>query len=250
MPREGFSVVGEGEPSVVLLPGWATDGRVFDGVLPGVTAVTTGPLRPEGFGARLAAFLDRAVRRPVTVVGWSLGGFLAAEFARENPDRVRRVVLVGIRRAYPEADVAEVRRSLSADPAGCLSGFYARCFYPSRIPAYRAFRAGLQAAYLREMDGGALREGLSYLAGATLSGGALPGCPVAIVHGEKDVVAPIAEAEGIAREGRNATFHPLPGAAHAAFLEDGFRALIAGGRGRPGAATGGEAPGPGGAADG
>jgi len=187
--------------------------------------VTTGPLRPEGFSRRLAAFLDRTARGPVTVVGWSLGGFLAAEVAQKYPDRVRRVVLVGIRREYPERDVEAVLRSLSADPATCLSGFYAQCFYPSQMPAYRRFRGGLQAAYLREMDTGALREGLSYLAGARLSGETLPVCPVAIIHGEKDVVAPLVEAEGVAREGGNTTFHRLPGAAHAAFLADGFRAV-------------------------
>jgi len=229
VPREEFFVAGEGDPSVVLLPGWATDGRIFEGVLPGVTAVTTGPLRPEGFAARLAAFLDRVARRPVTVVGWSLGGFLAAGFAREYPDRVRRLVLVGIRRAYPEGEVAAVLRSLSTVPGGTLSGFYARCFYPSQIPAYRRFRSGLQEAYLREMDVGALREGLSCLAGAKLSGGTLPACPVAIVHGEDDVIAPLAEAEGVARECGNATFHPLPGMAHAAFLADGFRVVVADG---------------------
>jgi pimeloyl-ACP methyl ester carboxylesterase len=224
--REEFFVVGGGgDSSMVLLPGWATDGRIFDGVFPGVPAVTTGPLRPEGFPRRLASFLDRAARGPVTVVGWSLGGFLAAQFAREYPDRVRRVVLVGIRRKYPEGDVAGVLRSLSADPGGCLTGFYAQCFYPSQMPAYRRFRGELQAEYLREMDGDALREGLSYLAGARLSGETLPGCPVAIVHGEKDVVAPLAEAEGVAREGGNATFHRLAGGAHAAFLADGFRAV-------------------------
>jgi len=226
---EEFFVVGEGDPSVVLLPGWATDGRIFEGVFPGVPAVTTGPLRPDRFSRRLAAFLDRAARGPVAVVGWSLGGFLAAEFAREYPDRVRRVVLVGIRREYPEGDVATVLRSLAADPGACLSAFYAQCFYPSQIPAYRRFRAGLQPAYLREMDEGVLREGLSFLAEARLSGDALPPCPVAIVHGEKDVVAPLAEAEGIARESGNATFHPLRGAAHAAFLADGFRGVAADG---------------------
>lgn len=224
MPREEFTLIGEGDPSMVLLPGWATDGRIFEGVLPGVAAVTTGPLRPGGFPRRLAAYLDRTARGAVTVVGWSLGGFLAAEFAREYPDRVRRVVLVGIRREYPEGDVEAVLESLSADPGACLSGFYAQCFYPSQIPAYRRFRGGLQAAYLREMDAGALREGLSYLGSARLSGGTLPSCPVAIVHGEKDVVAPFAEAESVAREGGTATFHPLPGASHAAFLADGFRA--------------------------
>ena len=224
-----FSIVGGGDPSVVLLPGWATDGRIFEGVLPGVAAVTTGPLRPEGFAARLAAFLDRAAPGPVTIVGWSLGGFLAAVFAREYPARVRRLVLVGIRRAYPEGEVAAILRSLSTVPGGCLSGFYARCFYPSQIPAYRRFRGRLQEAYLREMDVGALREGLAYLAGARLSGGTLPPCPVAIVHGQDDVIAPIAEAEGVARECVNATFHPLPGAAHAAFLAEGFRGVAADG---------------------
>jgi len=221
---------------MVLLPGWATDGRIFEGVLPGVTAVTTGQLRPMGFTARLAAFLGRAARGPVTVVGWSLGGFLAAEFAREYPDRVRRVVLVGIRRRYPAADLSAVRASLLRDREACLSTFYAQCFLPAqttareglvpRPPAYRRFRAGLQAVYLREMDGRALREGLSYLASARFSRETLPACPVAIVHGGKDVVAPFAEAEGVAREGGNATFHPLPGAAHAAFLADGFRAEV------------------------
>jgi len=229
MMQEEFVVVGEGDPSMVLLPGWATDGRIFEGVLPGVTAVTTGPLRPEGFATRLSAFLDRKARGPVTIVGWSLGGFLAAEFAREHPERVRRVVLVGIRREYPEDDVEAVLRSLSADPGNCLSGFYAQCFYPSQMPAYRRFRGGLQAAYLREMDGGALREGLTYLASARLSGETLPSCPVAIVHGEKDVIASFAEAEGVARECGNATFHPLRGAAHAAFLADGFRSVVADG---------------------
>ena len=235
---------------MVLLPGWATDGRIFEGVLPGVAAVTTGPLRPEGFSRRLAAFLDRTARGSVTVVGWSLGGFLAAEFAREHPDRVRRVVLVGIRRRYPAADLSAVRASLLRDREACLSSFYAQCFLPAqttamegpvsrqagmprvllpRTPAYRRFRGGLQAAYLREMDGGALREGLSYLAGARLSAGTLPACPVAIVHGEMDVVAPLAEAEGVARESGYATFHRLPGAAHAAFLADGFRAVAADG---------------------
>jgi pimeloyl-ACP methyl ester carboxylesterase len=227
MPRaEEFYVFGgRGNPSMVLLPGWATDGRIFDGVFPGAPAVTTGPLRPEGFTTRLASFLDRVARGPVTVVGWSLGGFLAAQFAREYPGRVGRVVLVGIRRAYPERDVEAVLRSLSTDRGDCLSGFYAQCFYPSQMSAYRRFRGGLQEAYLREIDGGTLREGLSYLGSAKLSGDTLPACPVTIVHGEKDVVAPFAEAEGVAREGGNTTFHRLPGAAHAAFLADGFRAV-------------------------
>lgn len=226
MRHEEFSVEGGGAaPSMVLLPGWATDGRVFDGLFPGVAAVrVSGPLRPEGFPDRLAAFLDGAARGPVTVVGWSLGGFLAAAFAARHPGRVRRLVLVGVRKRYPAADVEAVRERLLRDRAGCLSDFYAQCFFPSRMKEYRRFRSGLQAEYLREMDGEALLSGLSFLSGAALSAAGLPACPVTIVHGGKDVVAPASEAEELAQEPGRATFRLLAGAPHAAFLDEGFQA--------------------------
>lgn len=227
--EEFRKVGGSGAPGLVLLPGWATDGRVFDGVFPGVPAVTTGALRPEGFPGRLAAFLDRTARGPVTVVGWSLGGFLAAEFAREHPDRVRRVVLVGIRRKYPAADVEAVRETLLRDRAACLSGFYAQCFFPSQKAAHRRFRAELQPEYVKVLDDATLLAGLSYLSSAGIEASALPPCPVAIVHGGRDAVAPVAEAERLARESGRARFHLLPGASHAAFFAEGFGAAASDG---------------------
>jgi pimeloyl-ACP methyl ester carboxylesterase len=77
------------------------------------------------------------------------------------------------------------------------------------------------------MDEATLLSGLSYLAGARLSGDLLPRCPVVLVHGERDVVAPAAEAEGVARESGRAAFHRIPSASHAAFLSERFRAVAA-----------------------
>jgi pimeloyl-ACP methyl ester carboxylesterase len=219
--RDGFAVRGAGPPVAVLLPGWATDGRMVGGLFPGASVVLSGPLRPDGFPDRLAAFLDQAASDRVTVVGWSLGGFLAAEFARRHPGKVRALLLIGVRRGYAEADIETVRASLARDRRSCLAGFYAQCFFPSEMAAYRRFRAGLQDAYLDGMDDESLGSGLSYLAAATLSAASFPRCPVAIVHGEKDVVAPPAEAQDLARE-CGASFRLLRGAPHAAFLSDGF----------------------------
>ncbi len=229
MLHEEFSVDGGAGPSMVLLPGWATDGRVFDGLFPGAASVRScGPLRPEGFPDRLAAFLDGAVQGPVTIVGWSLGGFLAAEFARRHPARVRRLVLIGIRRRYPAADVEGVRARLLRDRRACLVDFYAQCFFPSRMRAYRSFRSGLQEDYLREMDDAALLEGLSFLAAADFPASGLASCPVTIVHGGKDAIAPPAEAKMVARETGRASFLLLPEAPHAAFLDGGFPAAVYG----------------------
>ena len=44
---------------------------------------------------RLASFSRRSNYQPVTVIGWSLGGYLARELARERPDLVRQVITLG-----------------------------------------------------------------------------------------------------------------------------------------------------------
>lgn len=47
---------------------------------------------------KLASIVEESVAahgEPVTLVGWSLGGFIAREFAREHPDRVRKVITLG-----------------------------------------------------------------------------------------------------------------------------------------------------------
>ncbi len=43
---------------------------------------------------RLAALVER-VGEPLSLVGWSLGGYIAREITREHPELVRRVVTIG-----------------------------------------------------------------------------------------------------------------------------------------------------------
>lgn len=53
---------------------------------------------PEGDTRRFVAIAERAAEEsgaPVSLVGWSLGGVIARETARERPDLVRRVVTFG-----------------------------------------------------------------------------------------------------------------------------------------------------------
>jgi pimeloyl-ACP methyl ester carboxylesterase len=44
---------------------------------------------------RLASFSRRSDHQPVAIIGWSLGGYLARELARERPDLVRQVITLG-----------------------------------------------------------------------------------------------------------------------------------------------------------
>ena len=79
----------------------ALDGR--DG---GLTDHPPMGYEPEDFGADLAMVHDALGARPLTLVGHSRGGWLAAWFAERHPDRVQRLVLVDPARLTFETDQA------------------------------------------------------------------------------------------------------------------------------------------------
>jgi pimeloyl-ACP methyl ester carboxylesterase len=98
--------VGGGRP-VLLLPGYGT-GEASMSVLS--LYLRRRGFRPHGWGLglndgnvrrlfpRVYARVDELARRegrPISLVGWSMGGFLAREVARDMPDWVERVVTIG-----------------------------------------------------------------------------------------------------------------------------------------------------------
>ena len=194
---------------MVLLPGWATDGRVFDGIFPGVTAVTTGPLRPEGFrgacgvprpyGARAGDGRGMVARRvPRGGVRAGISGPGAGGSCSSDPAE------------YPEGDVAGVPALALGRPGSCLRVLRAM-FLPvadARVPSVPLRAAGGVPAG----DGRRRAARRAFVPGERE---ALRRDASGVPRGDRprreDVVAPLAEAEGVAREGGNATFHPLPG---------------------------------------
>lgn len=105
-PRLASGPTGDGEP-VLVLPGF--------GAGDGSTALLRGYLRVLGYAAHgwglglnrgdVPSLIPRVIERadgvaqregrPVRVVGWSLGGVLGRETAREQPELVDRIVTLG-----------------------------------------------------------------------------------------------------------------------------------------------------------
>ncbi len=213
---------GEEEPRLVLLPGWGTDWRIFRPLeLPAGTLLARVP-RPRG----LMNVLQDLGPGETTLAGWSLGGFYAAQAAARHPKPVRRLVLVGMRRSYPAADVDEMLTELEDDPEQCLRSFYRRCFLPAQRDDYRRFRAELMPEYLESPDAARLQDGLEYLREVELTPDGLPRLPTSFVHGVRDTVAPVQEAQEVAAAAPRATLRPAEDAGHAAFLSDEFRTLL------------------------
>jgi pimeloyl-[acyl-carrier protein] methyl ester esterase len=211
------------ESRVLAIPGWATDGRIFalSAALDGITA--WGEVTSERGRHGLVKDLE-TVGEPAMLVGWSLGGLVAAEIARTRPDLVSSLVLVGVRPCYPAEEVDVMRDELCSDTARCLRRFYQRCFAPSQ-DSYRLFRDRLADDYLRSPDEAALRDGLGYLAVTGLDCASLRGVRTVFVHGWQDAVAPVEEARSLAAEA-GARFHAINGAGHAVFMSPDFGALV------------------------
>ncbi len=211
-PRNRPEADESGQERVILIPGWATDWRVFG-------------LREWPPGWRAGRGIPEAGMLkddPVTLVGWSLGGYIALEMAREHPEDVGRLVLVGVRPRYPAEEIEAVRGAVQQERRGFLSRFYRRCFLPDLSGAYRRFRKELLPEYLEDMQTNLLVEGLDYLARQSVEPDGLPDCPVTFVHGEEDRVAPVAETRRLAAQASGAELKVFPGVGHAAFLAKGF----------------------------
>lgn len=228
-------------PELVLVHGWGLNGSVWDELAADLTRrfrVTV--LDLPGYGRSpldgapytlswLASELARAVPRPATWLGWSLGGLICQQLAIDFPQRVERLVMASstprfVRGAeWPSGIAAEVLTQfacdLTADLRGTLHRFLAlesrgsdhardelralreRLFRHGE-PAPRAVQGGL--ALLRDTD---LRTELARIR-----------CPALWVLGERDQLVPVSVQEGLSPlmpKGRCAV---IGGAAHAPFL--------------------------------
>ncbi len=107
LPWFSFLPRGDGHP-VLVLPGLAaTDGSTIPlrGVLRALgydahgwsLGRNTGPDEEtvRGMVERVEELWGASGRRPVSLIGWSLGGVYARGLARRHPDRVRQVITLG-----------------------------------------------------------------------------------------------------------------------------------------------------------
>jgi len=233
--------VGAGAP-LVLLHGFAMHGGLFTSLLASLAHAHRvhivdipghGRSQPlERFDLpSLAGAIDAAVGAdtPLSLLGWSLGGQVALEWALMHPARVSRLVLVATtpsfvrREGWPHAVSTEtlirfgdelrvsyrltLQRFLALQVQGSDDGRATLAQLRERLfergePSPATLAAAIDL--LRHVD---LRPTLSRVASPTL-----------VVAGDRDALVPIEATRELASALRNATHVTISGAAHAPFL--------------------------------
>ncbi|MFH7320041.1 alpha/beta fold hydrolase [Desulfurivibrio sp. D14AmB] len=202
-----------GESPRIFLPGWGFDGRVLAlGPASGSWLAPAGLYDPFTLAEELALWLEQRGSGQCELWGWSLGGLCALDFARRFPERVASLRLLGVRAAWPAAELAAIRRELREQAEDFLRSFYRKCFLGYRAE-YLAFQHRLEAAYLNQAQAAPelLRRGLDFLA--------LTPAPVSStlaiqgLHGRRDLIAPVGQrlrlpgvAERVLEQGGHALF--------------------------------------------
>ncbi|WPL16269.1 Pimelyl-[acyl-carrier protein] methyl ester esterase [Thiorhodovibrio winogradskyi] len=184
---------------------------------------------PDWADACLAQAPEQAVW-----LGWSLGGLIALQAARQAPKRVRALILIATsprftraidwRVAMPEETLAQFHAALLEDTKATLQRFLTLQVRGSEEAPrlLKQLRQALNSAPDAKPE--ALRIGLELLRDEDLRG-PLPDIrqPTLWLFGERDTLVPAAVAERIAILHPQARVACLPGAGHAPFLSHAQR---------------------------
>jgi pimeloyl-ACP methyl ester carboxylesterase len=211
--------------NLVLIPGWATDYRIFDRLELDYNYLLTTRLNPFDFNQALLRKLDKLKLNAVAVLGFSLGGFLAAEFAAEFPERISELILLGIRKRYPPEILENIKCAILKNRRVWLYKFYINCFSRLDLPGLGWFKQSLLKEYTEKFSLNELVDGLNYLAGQAFVPKSLAKIKkIKIFHGDQDKIAPLEEAREIKSDLPQAKFILLEDIGHLSFLNPGFRA--------------------------
>ncbi|MDP3789036.1 MAG: alpha/beta hydrolase [Candidatus Omnitrophota bacterium] len=146
--------------TVALIPGWATDYRIFDSLDLDFNYLVPLDFLPFDFEEALLGAVKSANIGKVSLFGWSLGGFQAAAFASKHKDLVDRLVLVSIRKAYPSEELTKIEDRLKTNRKGYLYKFYSSCL-PEK-DEFARFKSTLLRYYCQKMDLDYLLKTLDY----------------------------------------------------------------------------------------
>lgn len=234
-------IIGTGSaPNLVLIHGWGMSSAVFAPLIKPLSKVFTlhlvdlpgmgasRPIEPYHLHA-LADAVGESIPGKANVLGWSLGGLVAQRIAISQPDRIRRLVLVGatpcfvnhadwqhgvnpaafddFARKVNENYQATILQFLTLQCMGASDGrattrLLRTALASKPAPTQNTLKRALQV--LLDSD---LRTEIAHIRKPTL-----------LIHGDRDTLAPLAAAHWLSQNLPAGFLRVIAGASHAPFL--------------------------------
>lgn len=199
----------------------------------GESDAPAGPYPLETLADDLAGLLDAQRLERVTLIGLSMGGYIALAFWRRHADRLRALVLANTR-AKPDTEAARAARLALATRveaeglAPLLDAQLPRLLSPQASPELQQWVRDMIEEATPQGAAGALRgmavrpDSSDVLAGIT--------CPALVIAGALDVVTPAEEMRAMAAQMPQATSVELANAGRLTNLEAaaGFNEALSG----------------------
>jgi len=225
-PQSKFKLLDRGfKDTLALIPGWASDYRVFDSLDLKYNYLLPVEFYPAGFSRPLIKFLKDELLNKISLWGWSLGGFLAQGFAAAYPELIEELILVSIRSQYDAESLEKIKSQLLKNRKAFLYSFYLECFSKNDSSGSSWFKKHLLKDYCCGFELEGLISGLDYLSQARIEPRfLLKFKKLRIFHGEEDKIAPFNEARRIKDNLPLADFINMPGIGHLPFLAEDFKA--------------------------
>ncbi|MGB3083000.1 MAG: alpha/beta hydrolase [Candidatus Omnitrophota bacterium] len=223
-----FELIDRGKDrAAVLLPGWAMDHRIFEQLDIEYNYLVPVQFSSGDFFDKLAEAIRQQGQRTI-VVGWSFGGLLAAHFTIIYPELVEKTILVSVKENYSQNEIDKMKEYLARNKTTYLKGFYRKCFSGQDAVEKDWFTSNLRDAYLREMDMSFLSSQLDFLKYNHMPVIGLREHlrKLVFIHGEKDAVIPLVEANALHKYLPGARFVTIKDAGHVPFLRPEFKSIM------------------------
>ena len=232
-------VIGKGHP-LVLIHGWGMHSGVWQSLikrlsknymlyvvdLPGMGQSPS--IEPYQL-YRLAEEVAEVIPGVSEILGWSLGGLVAQNIAVTQPDRVKKLILVGSTPCFIEKKgwQSAIRRDYFTEFSQNLETDYQRTMIKFlTLQCMRAKDARDTVKQLRQSfeskpapSQKILREGLHILLESDLREESIKiRKPTLLIHGDRDTLAPVQAAHWMMQHLPKGVLRVISGAAHAPFL--------------------------------
>ncbi len=209
--------------TVLLIPGWAADYRIFDSLDLDANYLAPVIFSPFDFEKNFIEAMDRYGIDRISVIGWSMGGFIGSDLLSKCKDRITDITFVSVRKGYSKEEIEATKSYLNKNRTAFLYRFYNDCFSGEEREELSAFKTGLMKSYLNEMSMDTLLEGLRYLSKSRIRPQSLTGIKVKFIHGSEDKIAPIKDVLELKDECPDIRLITVKGAGHIPFLKKNFK---------------------------